>query len=148
MLDAKDVMVLRQPIILSSIAKEVKNGEWWFLSDEYKSTIWNDKDDSLFVESVILGLPVGEIIAYIDNDGKTYIVDGHNRVNAVMKFMDNNFPLQHCQYIKEYNGKTFSELAPLPLHKFLYNATTVNTIASGTAIKNRENMILRMKGWI
>lgn len=81
---------------------------------------WDDKRKSAFIESVILGLPIPQIILAEKKEKKgTYIViDGKQRLISLRRFFskrnDQEFPplrLKGLSIIKHLNGKSFEEIS-------------------------------------
>lgn len=80
--------------------------------------VWDEKEASRFIESILLGLPVPSIFLANRPNGKRLIVDGYQRIMTVFYFMknrwagtDKEFRLYHTELINErWRGKTFSEL--------------------------------------
>lgn len=75
---------------------------------------WSDVMRSNFIESLILGVPIGNVITMF-NRNQLEVIDGYERVYALIHFTSNyiNEPLvlQDCHFIKELNGKTHRDLS-------------------------------------
>lgn len=76
-----------------------------FFSNEYQSKV---------IESVVMGLGVGQIVLDIRDDENWVIVDGAARIAAMMRFVlgkHTKFALQDLDLWPEANGKVFEELS-------------------------------------
>ncbi|TDL67430.1 DUF262 domain-containing protein [Rhodococcus qingshengii] len=77
---------------------------------EYKFSII---DESLLIESLLIGIPIPIIylssditkIPYISN-----VIDGQHRLRAIYRFINNEFGLKGLEKLEEYNDKSFKDL--------------------------------------
>ena len=84
-----------------------------------RNYVWDEKEASRFVESILLGLPVPSIFLANRTNGKRLIVDGYQRIMTVFYFMKNTwagtgkeFRLYDTEIINErWRGKTYEELS-------------------------------------
>lgn len=72
--------------------------------------IWSAKNKSLFIESVILNIPIPSIYLSEDNKGSLIVIDGRQRLSTLFQFMDDSFKLRGLSLLSELNGKKFSQL--------------------------------------
>ncbi len=73
------------------------------LRPEYQRLLkWTDKQKTLFIESILLGLPTPSIFVSVDEDGKWEIVDGLQRLSTVLDFIS-GLEREDTQYIPNYN---------------------------------------------
>ena len=102
---------------------------------------WNEKQQSYFIESLLLGLPVLNIIIKIDsNDTDTNteieIIDGRQRMYAAINFLSNKLTLSHLNKLIALNGFKFKDL--LPPRQKSFRRSSVRTIIVG---KNSNNSV-------
>ncbi|WP_181435598.1 DUF262 domain-containing protein [Curtobacterium sp. MCPF17_051] len=76
---------------------------------------WNAARQSLFIESLILGLPIPPLVLAESksNPGQFYVLDGKQRLTAIKTFFSNTDPLrlQGLELLSEQlNGKTIDDL--------------------------------------
>lgn len=82
------------------------------LNPEYqRKYVWNNKQASLFVESILLNVPLPIIYVAEEDDGKWSIIDGLQRVNSLRRFFSNEFKLTQLEVLKELKT-TYSKLNP------------------------------------
>lgn len=67
---------------------------------------WNEDKQSKFIESVLLGLPIGKII--LMENGK--IFDGYERMTTLQKFAKNKLRLSNLKILPELNGAKIDDL--------------------------------------
>ncbi|NEP78552.1 MAG: DUF262 domain-containing protein [Okeania sp. SIO3B3] len=102
-----------------------------FIPDYQREETWNEKEQSKFIESVLLGLPIPYIfVADIydqENDlGRLEIVDGTQRIRSLSKFSKNELTLVGLEKLKKLNNFTFTDL-PLARQR-RFNRSTIRMI--------------------
>lgn len=81
--------------------------------------VWDDKRQSKFIESLILGMPIPPIyLAEIDN-GALEIIDGCQRINTINRFLKNELKLSGLEKLEELNKLSFNELSPSRKRKII-----------------------------
>lgn len=61
------------------------------IPDYQRNYVWSIKQASLLIESFLIGLPVPPVFLYIEEDGKSQVIDGQQRLTSVAYFMDGYF---------------------------------------------------------
>lgn len=78
------------------------------LRPEYQRLLkWTPKQKTLFIESLLLGLPTPSVFVSVDDNGKWEIVDGLQRLSTIFDFID-GLKEEDCKQIPSY--KPFKEL--------------------------------------
>jgi uncharacterized protein with ParB-like and HNH nuclease domain len=70
---------------------------------------WDKSEQSYFVESLLLGLPVLNVVIN-DNDNELKIVDGKQRLYTAINFIQGNLELQNLKTLTSLNGFDFNDL--------------------------------------
>lgn len=87
------------------------NDERIFLyPDHIYSKPWHKRAKSTFVESILLGMPTTEIWCEEDNYGAISVLDGTQRVQCLLDFCSDKFPLQDLKLLPELEDLYFSDL--------------------------------------
>ncbi len=83
-----------------------------FVPDYQRDFSWDEKRQSKFIESIIIGLPIPYIfVADVkDKDGRLEIVDGSQRVRTLAAFMKNELKLVNLKKLTELNGFQYRDL--------------------------------------
>ena len=86
-----------------------------FIPDYQRNEAWEDKRQSKFIESVLLGLPIPYIfVADIydpENDlGRLEIVDGTQRIRTLARFINNELTLTGLEKLKKLNQFRYDDL--------------------------------------
>lgn len=87
--------------------------------------VWSPTEQSRFIESLILGLPVPNIFLAKDNESKTLnIIDGQQRLKTLQRYLAGDFAISSSKKIYEdLRGCYFSrEVAKSPKSKVLEDA--------------------------
>lgn len=82
----------------------------YFVPEYQRNLAWNDEQKSLFIESLLVGLPIPFMFFYQTADGRMEIVDGSQRMRAMRSFLKKNLKLRDLVLIPELNGFTASDL--------------------------------------
>ena len=75
---------------VDSLVKRMKTGAF-FKPDFQRQFIWNQKQSSRFIESLLMGLPVPGIFVYRTEGGKHLIIDGLQRLTTLEAFYSGIF---------------------------------------------------------
>lgn len=114
----RDYSDLRREIILQKEQYSVEylhrliKSNYLDLSPEFqRNEVWQDnRRKSLFIESLLLNIPVPIFYAYNNDDERMSIIDGKQRLSTIRDFCDNKFRLSQLHYLKQYNNKLYCEL--------------------------------------
>jgi hypothetical protein len=72
--------------------------------------VWTPKQASALVESIFLQLPIPLIYLAEEPSGEHAVVDGQQRLTALINYSRNLYPLTGLTVLTDMNGKRFSEL--------------------------------------
>ena len=108
-----DVDIRLQYISVSQLEKMVETGKLCIPGTEElqrMSNVWNDKERSSFIESIMANLPIQLI--YLDGSKTPWtVIDGVQRISSLHKFLQNEFVLDGLEYFsKECEGMSFSSI--------------------------------------
>lgn len=78
--------------------------------DFQRNFVWNSKNKSEFIESIIMDFPLPLFFLNETADGKWVVIDGRQRITTLKTFFDNEFELKGLKALDELNGKRFSNL--------------------------------------
>ena len=94
--------------------------------DFQREVVWDDKQKSELIESIIMGIPLPLIYVKEDENGVYIIVDGRQRLTTLFEFMNNKLKLKGLKILSFLNGKDFKTIdqkqqnkiedCPLTLH--------------------------------
>lgn len=97
-----------------------------FIPDYQRDYKWDTKTASRFIESILQGFPIPYLyIASVEDiddqeeDGRIELIDGSQRVRALVYFVGNEYELTDLKQLKELEGFKFEDLLPGRQRKFL-----------------------------
>ena len=82
----------------------------YFVPEYQRNLAWNDEQKSLFIESLLVGLPVPFMFFYQTPDGRMEIVDGSQRMRAMRAFLKEGLRLRELVLVPELNGFGYADL--------------------------------------
>lgn len=123
--DPKQVDIVPRKFTISSLLERLTHGELNLSPDfQRRANLWDEKRKSRLIESILLRIPLPSFYFKEDDDGNFSVVDGLQRLCAIFHFVKyselnkatstkptlNPLRLTELQYLKDLNGKEFSEL--------------------------------------
>lgn len=88
-----------------------------FVPDYQRELVWSGVQQSRFIESILLNLPIPYLyvadITSGEDAGRLEIVDGSQRIRTLVRFMDNELELEKLEILDKLVGFRFRDL-PLP----------------------------------
>jgi hypothetical protein len=104
----------RNDFLLPQICDFVNKKQWLNLHPEYqRRLVWDKNKKSLFIESLLLNIPIPPIFLYEWDYARYEVMDGQQRLASIIDFYENKFKLSGLEQWHDLNGKTYSDLPPL-----------------------------------
>lgn len=75
-----------------------------------RNQVWKQQQQSRFIESLILNIPIPPFYVSQDLEGNYIIVDGLQRTGSIIGFLNNEFYLTGLEALPQLNNKYFKEL--------------------------------------
>ncbi len=77
-----------------------------------RNYVWDNNKATYFIESILIGTEVPPLI-FFDNNKSIEIIDGRQRFETILRFMDNKFALSSkgLKILRQLSKKSFNELA-------------------------------------
>src|SRR5258708_11268666 len=101
----------RNDFFLPQVRDFVREKKWMNLRPEYqRRQVWDDERRSLFIESLLLNVPVPPVFLYEWDLSRYEVMDGQQRLNSIVDFYDNLYPLKGLEKWAELNGSRYGEL--------------------------------------
>lgn len=120
----KDAVVLNADWTIETINLQIQKGNIDLQPGFQRRVAWDDERKSRLIESIIVGLPVPNIVLAENKDfrGKFIVIDGKQRLVAVSEYMEGKYKLKGLDMRPDLNTKAFIEL-PQEDREYLENAT-------------------------
>lgn len=116
----------------------------FFVPDYQRNFIWNDKDRNLFIESLLLGLPIPFMFLANCSDGRLEIIDGAQRMYTITAFFENKLRLNKLEKLTALQGFTFSDLPESRQRKFKNQSLRVIVLEENTPEEYRQDLFYRI----
>lgn len=120
------------------------NEEELFIPPYQRNFVWSDKYRTAFIESILLGLPIPFMFFGNCENGNYEIIDGAQRVQTLVAFVDNNFSLYELAKLESLNGFSFSDLSEPQKKKFLNKSMRVIILEEDTSDDIRQDLFHRI----
>jgi len=62
-----------------------------------RNFVWNIRQSSLLIDSFLLGLPVPQVFFHVDDENKSVVIDGQQRIMTVVFFFEGYFGSENIQ---------------------------------------------------
>lgn len=103
---------------LYEIKRQYEERKQLVLDPEFqREYVWTQKQKSELIESILMGIPIPIVYLFQTKDTLIQVVDGRQRIAAIIEFMNDKFRLTELQIIKNIKGKKFKDLEPIQKRK-------------------------------
>lgn len=82
-------------------------------SDFQREKVWNRKQKSELIESVLIGLPIPIMYLSEDKFGNLIVVDGRQRLTAFFDYLDGKFELTELKILSNLSNRKFQKIDPI-----------------------------------
>lgn len=128
---------------LELLIGKFKKGDF-YIPEYQRKFVWRPKNKSLFIESVLLGLPIPFMFFASCEDGTLEIVDGAQRMQTLAEFLDNKLRLSNLQKLTYLNGFKFKDLSEAQQRKFNNKTFRVIVLDEKTTPDVRQDLFNRI----
>lgn len=134
----------RNDFLLPQILDFVRKKRWMNLRPEYqRRLVWDATKRSLFIESLLLNIPIPPLFLYEHELSRYEVMDGQQRLTTVVDFYENKFALKGLEKWQEINGFCYKDL-PKTLKRGLdrrrLSATVLLVEGSGQNVPNKNDI--------
>ena len=117
----------------------------FYIPDEYqRQFILDDNKKSLFIESVLLGLPIPLMFFSDTEDGRCEIIDGAQRTQSVEAFMSNDLELTNLKKLDSLLGFKYDDIPEYFKKKFDKTNIRVVVLSDETTLDIRQEIFTRI----
>ncbi|MBR4608215.1 MAG: DUF262 domain-containing protein [Lachnospiraceae bacterium] len=116
----------------------------FFIPDYQRLFIWKDFQKSLFIESILLGLPIPFMFLAECEDGRLEIVDGAQRIQTLISYLNNNLILKRLERLCILNNTKFEDLPDSQQRKFKNKALRIIVLDDSTQKEFRQELFKRI----
>ncbi|WP_175253358.1 DUF262 domain-containing protein [Pseudomonas sp. BMW13] len=128
-IDYRNAVVMNADWTIGTIYQQVSRENIVLDPTFQRREAWDDTRKSRLIESIIVGVPIPNIVLAEakENRGHFMVIDGKQRLLAVMTFMSGNLTLRGLDLRQDLNGLNFSSL-PFQDRDYFENSTIRATI--------------------
>lgn len=140
----QDIKYDTRDYVIAYLVEQYHKGEFFIPLSYQRNFVWRENDKCLFVESVLMGLPIPFMFFADTDDGRIEIVDGAQRIQTLVQFIENAFQLKGLEVLTKSNEFTFSDLDPAVQRRFLNTSIRVVFLEQGTTEQTRQEIFKRI----
>jgi hypothetical protein len=131
---------------LPNFVEALKRPGWMKLRPSYqRRPRWDRERQSRLIESFIMNIPVPPLFVYESDLAKYEVMDGQQRITAVLEFYTNIYPLEGLQQWPELNGRIYDKL-PSEIRKGLdRRSISYIVLLKESASTSEEETLLRQQ---
>jgi hypothetical protein len=118
--DPKLIRITTKNFTIREIFSQIDEGELDLAPDFQRSFVWNKRQQTRLIESILLGIPLPAFYFNQDGSGSHQVIDGVQRLTTVSKFMSGNLLLNEpdLEYLTGLAGQDFNTLDPVVRRRF------------------------------
>lgn len=112
-LDPSQRKLITQPVdlLVRTIVEEIDDQTLNPQPSFQRGYVWDDTKASALIESLLLNIPIPVCYFSDEENGKQIVIDGHQRLFSIWRYVRNHFALKGLKQIKELNGIKFIDLS-------------------------------------
>ena len=131
---------------LPNFVEALRRPGWMKLRPSYqRRQRWDRERQSRLIESFIMNIPVPPLFVYESDLAKYEVMDGQQRITAVLEFYTNRYPLEGLEQWPELNGRVYDTL-PAEIRKGLDRRSISYTVLlKESASTSDEEALLRQQ---
>lgn len=134
----------RLDFLLPQVAEFIKKKSWVNIQPEYQRRfVWDRYKKSLFVESLLLNIPIPSIFLLEYSPSQYEVMDGQQRLNAIIDFFKGEYKLKGLEKYGELNGKSYKDLDVRLRRNFDRIAISAIVIVAESVSTDRERQGIR-----
>lgn len=133
----KEAVVVNADWTIETISLQIKKGNIDLQPGFQRRGAWDDTRKSRLIESIIVGMPVPNVVLAENKDrkGRFIVIDGKQRLLAISEFINDGYQLKGLDIRRDLNYQRFSDLSQDD-REYLENATIRSTLIRNWSDEN------------
>jgi len=107
-------------VIYTKYGEEDNLDKTLYVPSYQREFVWDNKKQSRFIESVLLGVPLTPFLVSEDENNRLEIIDGSQRIRTLIAFYDNILRLRDLKKLTDINRAKFIDL-PKRVQRYFEN---------------------------
>lgn len=97
-------------VIINKFGEETDENATLYVPDYQREFVWRPERQSLFIESVLLGVPLTPFLVSEDKNNRLEIIDGSQRIRTLIAFYEDKLRLRKLKKLDSINTAKFKDL--------------------------------------
>lgn len=112
--DPEKIRIQTKHYSLRNVVDMIADGDIDLAPDFQRNYVWNARQRSGLIESLLLGIPLPSFYFNEDKKGQLQVVDGVQRLTSIFQYVkEQSFKLGKVTYLQDLEGQGFDDLATL-----------------------------------
>lgn len=134
----------RHDFLLPHVIDLINNKGWLNIQPEYqRRRVWDIKRKSKLIESILMNIPIPPIFLLEINYRDYEVMDGQQRLDALVSFFDNKFELTGLTHWEELNGLKYNRLPVIIQRGLERRRISAITVMVENFVDEKEKVDLR-----
>jgi hypothetical protein len=132
--DPAKIRITTKNFSLRDVVDQIKEGDIDLAPDFQREYVWQVRQRTRLIESILLGIPLPAFYFNQGDDGTYQVVDGVQRLSTISLFMRNEHALNAAdlEYLTTLDGLTYEQLDAGSLRRFRATQIVVHVIEPQT----------------
>ncbi len=103
----------RNDFLIPQVIDFIKVKKWINMRPEYqRRLVWDKAKKSRFIESLLMNVPIPPVFLFEWELSRYEVMDGQQRLNAIVEFYDNQLPLSGLEKWTVLHGRRYADCPP------------------------------------
>ncbi len=144
--DPAKIRITTKNFSLRDVVDQIRDKEIDLAPDFQREYVWQTRQRTRLIESILLGIPLPAFYFNQTNDGTYQVVDGVQRLSTISLFMRDGHRLENkdLEYLTSLDGLLFSELDPAASRRFRSTQIVVHVIEPQTPDEVKYDIFSRV----